>query len=277
MINLKNNRILQCFNLNGKIKKCLICYIVCGYPDINSTLEIVDSLVNGGADIIELGIPFSDPIADGPTIQEASHFALTQGINPIHCLHAIKEIRKKYPSLPLIIMTYSNIVLSRGLTTFLKESAESGVDGFILPDLPIEESESFIKEASKLGLASIFLISPNTKDERVKQIRDSASGFLYLVSVLGVTGERKQFDSYSFETIKRIKKLTEYKLPLAVGFGISNTDHIKKFIEAGADGIIIGSAIIKKINEKRNKIEMLNDLTRYVLELKSSFNTNVKY
>ena len=270
-----NNRIHKKFNeLKSKNEKALICYVVAGYPDMMSSEHIITSLINGGADIIEIGIPFSDPIADGSTIQDAIQNSLRSGTTPDMCLELASRIRKTFPNIPLLIMTYSNILYRKGYIQFAKKAKESGIDGFIIPDIPIEESKEYLKIMQSIGLSTIFLVSPNTTGKRLKMISRICTGFLYAISVYGTTGERQGFDKYTIESIKRVKKVTSAtaadELPLAVGFGISNPSHVKYMIDAGADAVIIGSAIIKKIQEIENKDTLFNILNRFAYELKNS-------
>ena len=268
----KNNRIDNKFNeLKSKNEKALICYVVAGYPDIMTSEHIITSLINGGADIIEIGIPFSDPIADGSTIQYAIQNSLISGTTPGMCLELASRIRKTFPNTPLIIMTYSNILYRKGYIQFAKKAKESGIDGFIIPDIPIEESKEYLNTMQNIGMSTIFLVSPNTSEKRLKMICRICTGFLYAISVYGTTGEREGFDEYTIQSIKRVKNITADKLPLAVGFGISNPQHVKYMIDAGADAVIIGSAIIKKIiKEIENKERLLNILNRFIYELKNS-------
>ncbi len=268
----KENRIASKFNeLKSKNQKALICYVVAGYPDIITSERIITSLINGGADIIEIGIPFSDPIADGSTIQDAIQNSLIAGTTPDMCLELASRIRKTFPNIPLIIMTYSNILYRKGYIQFAKKAKESGIDGFIIPDIPIEESKEYLNTMQNIGMSTIFLVSPNTSEKRLKMISRICTGFLYAISVYGTTGERQSFDEYTIESIKRIKKMTaDDELPLAVGFGISNPQHVKDMINAGADGVIIGSAIIKKIKELENKESLFTTLNRFISELKNS-------
>lgn len=268
----KENRIASKFNeLKSKNQKALICYVVAGYPDIITSERIITSLINGGADIIEIGIPFSDPIADGSTIQDAIQNSLIAGTTPDMCLELASRIRKTFPNIPLIIMTYSNILYRKGYIQFAKKAKESGIDGFIIPDIPIEESKEYLNTMQNIGMSTIFLVSPNTSEKRLKMISRICTGFLYAISVYGTTGERQSFDEYTIESIKRIKKMTAHdELPLAVGFGISNPQHVKDMINAGADAIIIGSAIIKKIKELENKESLFTTLNRFISELKNS-------
>lgn len=268
----KENRIDSKFNeLKSKNQKGLICYVVAGYPDIKTSEYIITSLINGGADIIEIGIPFSDPIADGSTIQDAIQSSLIAGTTPDMCLELASRIRKTFPNIPLIIMTYSNILYKKGYIQFAEKAKENGIDGLIIPDIPIEESKEYLNTAQNTGLSTIFLVSPNTSEKRLKMISRICTGFLYAISIYGTTGERKGFDEYTIESIKRVKKVTAAdELPLAVGFGISNPQHVKYMIDAGADAVIIGSAIIKKIKEIEDKKLLFNTLNKFIYELKNS-------
>lgn len=268
------NRIDKKFRkLKSMNQKALICYVVAGYPDIRTSEDIITSLINGGADIIEIGIPFSDPIADGSTIQDAIQNSLTSGTTPDMCLELASRIRKTFPDIPLIIMTYSNILFRKGYIQFAQQAKESGIDGFIIPDIPIEEAKEYLDSVKRIGMSTIFLVSPNTSEKRLKIISKICTGFLYVISIYGTTGERKGFDVYTIESIKRVKKVIADNLPLAVGFGISNPQHVRYMIDAGADGAIIGSAIIKKIKEIGNKELLLNTLNRFAHEMKNSCKT----
>jgi len=268
------NRIDKKFRkLKSMNQKALICYVVAGYPDIRTSEDIITSLINGGADIIEIGIPFSDPIADGSAIQDAIQNSLTSGTTPDMCLELASRVRKTFPDIPLIIMTYSNILFRKGYIQFAQQAKESGIDGFIIPDIPIEEAKEYLDSVKKIGISTIFLVSPNTSEKRLKIISKICTGFLYVISIYGITGERKGFDEYTIESIKRVKKVIADNLPLAVGFGISNPQHVRYMIDAGADGAIIGSAIIKKIKEIENKELLLITLNRFAHEMKNSCKT----
>ncbi|MFL6370803.1 MAG: tryptophan synthase subunit alpha, partial [Nitrososphaeraceae archaeon] len=232
-IDLRNNRLTKKFQeLSKRNQHALICYVVAGYPDVTTTENIISSLVSAGADIIEIGIPFSDPIADGPIIQEASYDALLNGITPEKCWNVFHRIRSKFPDLPILIMTYSNILLKAGFENFMMKSKQSGIDGFILPDMTIEESNCYIKQASRLGLATIFLASPNTSNERLNAIMNRSSGFVYLVSIYGTTGTRKSIEDYTLHAIRNTKRIAGSRLPVAVGFGITKPSHVRFMIEA---------------------------------------------
>lgn len=253
-------------------QKGLICYIMGGYPNSASCEKIISSIVDAGADIIEIGIPFSDPIADGPVIQGASYRALQNGITPDKCLNLIKRTRKKYPELPIVIMTYSNILQKNGFRKFMEMAKDAGTDGFVLPDMTIEESKEYLEYSKKLELASIFLVAPNTSNLRIKKTLDVSTGFVYVVSVYGTTGMRNSFNEYTLTAIKNIKKLSSNKKNISVGFGISTPHHIKLMSNYGADAVIVGSAIIKMINSNKvsNIIHLQNKLKNYVKSLKTA-------
>lgn len=268
-----NNLVIKKFQeLSKKNESALICYALAGYPDIRTTKEIISTMVDAGADIIEIGIPFSDPIADGPIIQEASYNALVNGITPPKSLEIIHDIKKKYPRLPLVAMTYSNILVKVGFNKFMQKAKQCGIDGFILADMSIEESEEYIKEASYLDLATIFMVSPNTEKQRIRSILSKCSGFLYVVSVIGITGMRESFEKYTANNITKVKEIiADSGIPFAVGFGISTPSHCKFMINAGADGIIVASAIINTIEHYReDKKKMLQELRSFVLSMKNA-------
>jgi len=273
VISRQSNRIEKKFNeLKLKKQKGLICYVMGGYPDPISSEKIITSLIEGGADILEIGIPFSDPIADGPIIQEASFRALQNGITPDICLNLIRKIRKTYPLLPILIMTYSNILQKRGFKDFMESAKDAGTDGFIIPDMTIEESKDYLYYSKKLGLASVFLVAPNTSDFRIKKTLEVSTGFVYLVSVFGTTGMRNSFNNYTLTAIKKIKKLSSNNNNISVGFGISTPNHVKLMSNIGADAVIVGSAIIQMVNRyKDNNIDNLqNRLKNYVTSLKDA-------
>ena len=188
--------------LNQKNEKALIAYIMVGYPNEKSTISAINGLIKGGADIIELGFPFSDPIADGPVIQNASNISLNKGAKIEKFFQIIKKIRKK-TDIPLILMTYTNILYSKGYNKFMQKAKNSGIDGLILPDMAIEESKKYLSAARKNKLDTIFLISPNTSTERINKILKATTGFLYLVSMFGTTGMQTKIQNYTVEAIKK--------------------------------------------------------------------------
>jgi tryptophan synthase alpha chain len=264
------NRITEKFReLTEKGERALICYVVAGYPDITTSKQVINALVRGGADIIEVGIPFSDPIADGPTIQAASNIALRKGMTPAKALDLVRSVRKQHPNLPLLAMTYSNILVRVGIEKFLSDSKECGLDGFILPDMPVEESSMYSLIASKLNLATVFFVSPNTPETRLRKIVAKTTGFLYVVSVYGITGARNSFQKYTLNTIRAVKHVAAGRVPVAVGFGISSPAHAKSMIAAGGEAIIIGSVLIDKISGRSEK-KMLEDLRNFARSMKKA-------
>ncbi|XHH07535.1 MAG: tryptophan synthase subunit alpha [Candidatus Bathyarchaeia archaeon] len=256
----QNNRV----NGNG----CLIGYITAGDPAPEVTPKIADALIRGGVDILELGLPFSDPIADGPTIQAASLRALNAGTTPMKVLEIAKQIKADH-DVPIVIMTYYNPVFRVGLDKFLAAAKEHGVNGFIVPDLPVEEADDFKKAANAHGLDTIFLAAPSTSNERLTKIVAASSGFVYLVSRFGVTGAKTSVEDSTLQLIQRVQPFTSGKIPLAVGFGISQPEHVHSVIKAGADGAIVGSAFINLIlkNEDNTGL-MLKELQKTANELK---------
>jgi tryptophan synthase alpha chain len=255
--------------LAKKGEGALICYVVAGYPDVKTSERVIDSLVTGGADMIEIGIPFSDPIADGRTIQAACNYALEKGARPDSAMAVARNVRKKHPELPLFFMTYSNILLRTGLEKFMAQSRDSGIDGFIIPDMPVDEAQPYIATASQLDLATVFLASPNTSPQRLSSIIQSTTGFLYLVSVFGITGARDSFQDYTRDAVKRVKIAAARKIPVAVGFGISTPAHARYMMAAGADAVIVGSAILDKIGASGgNRTDMLRRIEKFAKSMK---------
>jgi len=265
------NTIKQVFENNYKnAKGCLIGYITAGDPTPNFTPKIADALIHGGVDILELGLPFSDPIADGSTIQAASLRALNAGTTPMKVLDIAKEIKTKH-DIPIVIMTYYNPIFHIGLDKFLSTAKTCGVNGFIVPDLPIEEATDFKKTANFYNLDTVFLAAPSTSNNRLTRIVDATSGFLYLVSHFGVTGAKSTIENSTIQLIQHVKPFTDKKVPLAIGFGISQPEHVQRVIKAGADAAIVGSAFINIIQKNANhKVDMLNELETTTRALKSA-------
>lgn len=245
--------------LEAKYEGALIGYLTLGDPDIEGSVELVKSLCKH-ADIVELGIPFSDPIADGPTIQAAIDRALKSGTTTEKCFEAVEGLRSEGIENPFVFMTYYNIVLQYGEESFVRRCSRAGVDGVLVSDLPVEEADSLVKLCRKYGVDMVFLIAPTTTGERLKKILKKASGFIYLVSILGTTGTRESLQEETIEktgwALKHIKSL-----PLAVGFGISKPEHVRAIVEAGAQGVVVGSAFVRLVGEKgveaRAEIEKL--------------------
>lgn len=225
-------------------KKAFIPFITCGYPNVETTLEAVKEAVKNGADLIELGIPFSDPTAEGPVIQEANMKSLENGITTDKVFDLVKDIRKEV-SIPLVFMTYCNVVFSYGSDKFFSICKSIGIDGIILPDLPFEEKEEFLQFAQKYEVDLISLIAP-TSHNRISMIAKEATGFIYIVSSLGVTGTRSEIKTDLNSIIKIVRENT--KTPCAIGFGISTPKQAKK-MSSISDGVIVGSAIIKLIDK----------------------------
>ena len=250
------NQIGESFSrLKARGEGALIAYVTAGDPDPSSTPRIVEALVNGGADIVELGIPFSDPIADGPVIQAAMIRALKAGTTPRKVLTIVRETKERC-DVPIAVLTYYNLIFRAGVPHFLGLAHDSGVDGLIVPDLPIEEATDYKRICDSKGLDTIFLATPSTSTERLHRIVDNTSGFLYLVSVFGVTGARATLQESTLRQVRRIVPVTAGRVPLAVGFGISKTEHVKAVIESGADGAIVGSEFVHLI--ERNKASIVD-------------------
>lgn len=244
----------------------LIAFLMVGYPELDAALELVPALAQGGVDMVELGVPFSDPMADGVTIQRAGFGALTNGVNIQRCLDTVKELREGGVSIPLIVMGYYNPILSYGQEEFCRDAAAAGVDGLIVLDLPPEEAEPLFTPCRASGLDFIFLLAPTSLEERIEKVCGMAQGFVYCVSLTGVTGARDQLPSGLPEFLGRVRKKTA--LPLAVGFGISKRAHLSAVADY-ADAAVVGSAIIDVIDKlpkrerARGVIEFISEMTNY--------------
>jgi len=223
--------------------KALVSYLTVGYPTVNSTLEIVPLLVDAGCDIIELGIPFSDPLADGTTIQAASSQALQQGVTPKFCLEIAEKLRHKV-DVPLAFMTYYNPVLRFGLESFCVACEKAGIDGLIIPDLPPDEATALDVSNREHGIDLIFLLTPTSTRSRIKLVAGKSRGFVYLVSLTGVTGPRENLPEGLEDFVSRVRRETDK--PLCVGFGISTPEQAHRVSEM-ADGIIVGSRLIQLV------------------------------
>jgi tryptophan synthase alpha chain len=251
--------------LEKRNEKALISYIMLGFPNEKATMSTIRGLVKGGADIIELGFPFSDPLADGPVIQNASTISLEKGTNVSKFFNIVKKIRKE-TDIPLVLMTYTNILHHMGYQKFIKNAKKVGIDGFILPDMSIEESKDYLK-AAKNNSDTIFLISPNTSKTRIEKIAKASTGFLYLVAVFGTTGVKTSIKNYTLKAIKNVKKQTKSKIPIGIGFGVSTPEDVKKYIKAGADAVIVGSAYLKLI-ERTKQQDLESKITSFTKSLK---------
>jgi len=231
----------------------LIPYLTLGHPTLERSLALVDAAIEGGADIIELGIPFSDPLADGPVIQRATHRALEGGATVQDCLELASQLRSRHPRVPFLFMGYLNPILAFGETAFCRACREAGVDGLIVPDLPPEEATNIEAHCRKEGLALVYLAAPNTPDTRLHLICERSQGYVYLVSVTGTTGARDSLPSDLEAFIARVRAVTD--TPIAVGFGISTPEHAAAVARL-ADGVIVGSAVVERCDRKHAEEEV---------------------
>ncbi|MFH1825170.1 MAG: tryptophan synthase subunit alpha [Candidatus Firestonebacteria bacterium] len=244
-------------------KKVFIVYITCGYPDLKTTENLILEFSKIGVDVIELGIPFSDPIADGPTIQKAGNIALSNNVNLYKVFKMVKRIRSRVKS-GLAIMSYYNIIYQYGLKRFVIDCKKYGVDGIIVPDLIPEEGKYLIKLSKEYNVNLVFLLAPTSSLNRIKLVSKHSSGFIYCVSLTGVTGERSRIPDIK-DYINKIKRYTHK--PIAVGFGISKSSQIREILKS-ADGVIIGSAIIKKMSENIKSKNLVKNVVKFVNKLK---------
>lgn len=258
------NRITQKFReLQSAQKKAFIAFITAGDPDLATTEKLVLAFEKAGVDIIELGVPFSDPLADGPTIQAASQRALTKHVNLEKILELVSRIRKT-SQIPLALMTYYNPVFHMGDETFVKRAVFAGVDAVIIPDLPPDEAKNLIHFSHQYDLKNVFFVAPTTQDHRLAKISKASSGFIYYVSLTGVTGERKDLPKTFVEHVKRIKKQTTS--PVCVGFGVSTAEQVISVAKV-ADGVIVGSAIVKEILKHSGKKDLVSHVAKFVSHL----------
>jgi len=244
----------------GKKGKAFIPYIMAGDPDINRTRELIRILEDCGADIIELGVPFSDPLADGPTIQKAAQRALDEGVTLKKVIEFVAESRRS-TQIPVILMTYYNPVFKYGEERFVLDASAAGVDGIIVPDLPPDEAGNLIRYAKKSGLDTIFLLAPTSTNDRILKVAKASTGFIYYVPITGITGSKLALDSSIEGHIARIRSVTAK--PVAVGFGISTPEEAAG-ISRFADGVIVGSAIVKRVEE------LDGELKSYLMSLRSA-------
>ena len=258
--------------LKNSGKKAFIAYITAGDPSLKITHDLVLELEKSGVDIIELGIPFSDPLADGVTIQRAMQRALKSDVSVSEVLSLVAKLRKK-SQIPLIFMSAYNLIFNYGLVKFFQAAAKAGLDGVIVPDLPPEEADELQKAAASYKMDAIFLVAPTSSDARIKEIVAGSTGFVYLVSVAGITGARGEIELEGVNPstllgasgqVARVKKNTD--LPVCIGFGISNPKQAREMAEV-ADGVIVGSAIVKKIEENLGKKDLVAGVGRFVRQM----------
>jgi tryptophan synthase alpha chain len=231
-------------------KPGIVAYLTAGDPDLATTRDIALAAIDNGADVIELGVPFSDPLADGPVIQRASERAVARGVRLTDVLDLAKELRKARPAAGLVLFSYLNPVVRMGMKTFCARAAEAGADGVLLTDMIVEEAGEYLQEMKANGLAPIFLAAPTSPDARLKAIAGVSQGFVYAISRVGITGTQQKVAGDASELVMRLRQFT--KLPIAVGFGISNAEHVKAVGEF-ADAAIIGSALVALIEKSPAK------------------------
>jgi len=250
----KSNPYAQAREKNGK--PLFIPFVVLGDPDKEKSLDIVKTLIESGANALELGFPFSDPPADGPVIQAADMRALKAGIRVNDCFDLLRDIRK-VTDIPIGLLIYYNLVLQRGIDKFYKDCSDAGVDSVLIADLPLEHAEEVVPIAKKHGIAPVFIVSELSSDERMQSVAEMSDGYLYVVSYLGVTGVKESIlEGKIKDTIDRARKHTD--LPLCVGFGINSAQQAQAAVKAGADGVIVGSRIVKEVPD----IKKVRDICR---------------
>ncbi len=261
------NRIDSKFKeLRKKRRKAFIAFITAGDPDLRTTEQLVLAFEGASVDIIELGVPFSDPLADGPTIQAASQRALKKHVNLENILAMVKRIRQR-SQIPIALMTYYNPVFHYGEARFAAKAKACGVDGLIVPDLPPEEGHGLIRAARKNGLATVFFLSPTTTSRRIKSIVNASTGFIYYVSLTGVTGTQQQLPASLTQHVRLAKRLTSK--PVCVGFGVSTPAQVRQVAKV-ADGVIVGSAIVNTIAKNKGKKQLVANVSRFVQTLSRS-------
>jgi tryptophan synthase alpha chain len=253
----------SCFqSLRDRHECALIPFITAGDPDLDTTAKALIALDRAGADVIELGVPYSDPLADGPVIQAAATRALQAGVKLADVLEVVAKVSPQIKA-PIVLFTYYNPILNLGIPEFLKKIVAAGVKGLVVPDLPLEESTGLLEPAGLMGIELILLVAPTSPPERMKAIAASAEGFVYLVSVTGVTGMREGMGSNVGDILNQLRGLTDK--PIAVGFGISDPAQAKQVKELGADGVIVGSAMVKKL-----AAEGVESIEQFCRELKAA-------
>ena len=252
------------YELKNNKKIALMPFIMAGDPNLEKTSEILLKLQENGADLIELGIPYSDPLADGPIIQLSASRALKSGTTPKKVIKLLESLKGKL-NIPIILFTYLNPLLCFGFEHFCELASNAGVSGLIIPDLPLEEAYKFSKIVSNHSMDLVLLVAPTTPFERMKKISNHTKGFTYLVSVTGVTGERNKMESRVENLIAKLKEINNN--PIAVGFGISTPEHVNKVREWGADGVIIGSAFVKRISSSSEK-DVVNNVGKFCNDMR---------
>ena len=254
-------------------RAALIPFFVIGDPDFDTSLEIIKTAIDAGADILELGIPFSDPIADGPTIQKADIRAINSGITVTNSLEFIRKI-KDYKDIPIGLLMYYNLIYQYGTEKFFKDFHAAGVNSVLIADLSIDDGDEIIEPAVSAGLDTVFMVTPNTDPQRMKLIASRTTGFVYTVSVLGITGSRDQLSDTIEGLIAKLKEITD--VPICVGFGISKPEHAAAVVQDGADGVIIGSKIVSLIESNlEDKNNMKLEISAFLKQVREAI-SNIK-
>jgi len=252
-------------NLKKEGKIAFVPFTILGFPNYDTSLEIIKTMIENGADILELGLPFSDPVADGPIIQKANNITLNNGINTESCFQLLEDIRK-VSNIPIGLLIYANLIYSYGVEKFYAKLSELKINSVLIPDIPPEESEEYNQVAAKYGVKTVFIITPITPKDRMKKICDMTTGFIYLISRMGITGTHQSASTDLKSTIQQIKEFSN--IPINVGFGISQPEHFINLKSVGADGGIIGSAIIKLIQKYQGNLKELKlRLSEYLLSI----------
>jgi tryptophan synthase alpha chain len=256
-------------NAKKEKRAVFIPFSVVGYPDMETSYTAIDTLVKAGADALELGIPFSDPVADGPTIAAAVTQAIKNGATPEKCFETILKIRTAHPDIPIGVLTYANAIMHKGENIFFKQVQQAGIDSVLAADIPVFESEEYVENAKKYNVCPVFIAPPNALEKNLKKIAELTKGYTYVVARKGVTGSDKQVTTLFNSTVAKLLKLNAP--PSVVGFGISTPEHILNVIKAGASGAISGSYVISIIqNTYKDKKLMVNSLVTFVQKMKAA-------
>ncbi|MDD5750762.1 MAG: tryptophan synthase subunit alpha [Candidatus Pacebacteria bacterium] len=245
--------------------------MVPGFPDLETSFEIAKTIIEAGADILELSSSFSDPVADGPTLQQAHNHVLGQGISKEQIFRLYERIRSAFPDIPMFVIEYANCVHRPGIDSYYRRLAQGGVDSLLIPDLSLEEAPPFLRSALAHKIKQVFIAAPTTPDERIMKLSRASSGFLYLVTITGVTGQRDRFSRETSDFIKRVKTIVG--LPVIAGFGIASPEHVKQALSSGACGAVSCSSIVNLIRENGNdKNSMAELLSGYIKDMKAATN-----
>lgn len=243
---ITSSRIAETFErCKAENRAALVPFLTCGYPTPEMTAPLLDAIAAGGADLVEIGVPFSDPLADGTTVQAASQRALDAGVTLGDCLELVRGFRARGGTIPVLLMGYTNPFYQYGLERLAEDAAAAGVDGFLIPDLPSDESDEFLEPFAKHGLVLVQFLAPTSTERRIADVAARATGFIYCVSLVGVTGARSEMSDELPEYIARVRAKTD--LPLTIGFGISTPDHVRAAAKL-ADGVVVASALLNHID-----------------------------